>query len=115
MLTPERLKAVEGGLLFSRGRLSARATGFWNVLDDSIVNVTLATSPALNIRQRQNADKLRSAGVEVEADFRLPQSVSVGLTTAVIDSRFKGNTNLHVLPPTSDCGLQPGNQRTVRQ
>jgi outer membrane receptor protein involved in Fe transport len=93
-LTPERLKAVEGGLLFSRGRVSARATGFWNILDDSIVNVTLATSPSLNIRQRQNADKLRSAGVELEADLQLPHSMSVGATTALIDSRFKGDTSL---------------------
>ncbi len=93
-LTPERLKAGEAGVLFARGRVSARLTGFWNVLDDSIVSVTLATSPSLNIRQRQNADKLRSLGIEMEGDLRLSQSVSVGVTSAIVDARFKGNTSL---------------------
>jgi outer membrane cobalamin receptor len=93
-LTPERLKAGEGGLLFARGRASARLTGFWNVLNDSIVSVTLATSPSLNIRQRQNADKLRSLGIEMEGDLRLWQSVSVGVTSAIVDARFKGDTSL---------------------
>jgi outer membrane cobalamin receptor len=93
-LTPERLKAAEGGLLFSRGRASARVTGFWNVLDDAIVNVTLATSPTQNLRQRQNADKLRSVGVELEGDLRLPHSMSVAVTSAITDSRFKGDTSL---------------------
>jgi outer membrane receptor protein involved in Fe transport len=93
-LTPERLKAGEGGVLFARGRASARVTGFWNVLDDSIVSVTLATSPSLNVRQRQNADKLRSVGVEMEGDLRLSQSVTVGITSAIVDARFTGNTSL---------------------
>jgi len=93
-LTPERLRTGEIGLVASRGRTSARVTGFWSVLNDTITSVTLATSPALNIRQRQNADRMRSAGVEVEANVRLPHALSVALTGAFIDSRFTGRSRL---------------------
>lgn len=93
-LTPERLRAAEAGLIFSRGRTSARITTFWNLLDDTITTVTISTSPSLNIRQRQNADKMRSTGAEFEADVRLARSLSVALTSAVIDSRFTGRTRL---------------------
>lgn len=93
-LKPEKLTAGEGGLLFNHGRMSARATGFWNVLDDTITQVTISTSPSLNVRQRQNADKLRSIGVEFEGNLRLPHSVFVVVTSAIINSRFKGDTPL---------------------
>jgi outer membrane cobalamin receptor len=94
-LRPETLRAGDGGVLFSRGRLSARATVFWAVLDDTITNVTISTSPSLNVRQRQNADKMRSAGLEYEADLRLTSSWSVSVTGAIIDARFAGNTRLN--------------------
>ena len=55
-----------------RRRVSVRATAFWNVLDDAISNVTLSRTPPLITLQRQNADKVRSAGVEVEADVQDP-------------------------------------------
>jgi outer membrane cobalamin receptor len=93
-LIPERLKTVDGGLMFSRGRAAARVTGFWSVLDDTVTSVTLSTSPSLNIRQRQNADRMRSRGVEFEADVRLPYALSVAVTGAIIDSRFAGTTRL---------------------
>jgi outer membrane cobalamin receptor len=89
-LTPERLRTVDGGVSFSRGRAAARVTGFWSLLDDTVTSVTLSTSPSLNIRQRQNADSMRSAGVEFEADVRLPSAVSVAVTGSIIDSRFTG-------------------------
>ncbi|MCM3881148.1 MAG: TonB-dependent receptor [Vicinamibacterales bacterium] len=93
-LRPERLKGADGGLLMARGNLSARVTGFWNVLDDVITNVTLSTTPALIIKQRQNADRLQSTGVEFEGDVRLPASLSVRFSSAIIDARFKGDTSL---------------------
>jgi outer membrane receptor protein involved in Fe transport len=45
-------------------------------------------------KQRQNADKLRSAGVELEGDMRLPASLSVGFASAIVNARFKGDTSL---------------------
>ena len=93
-LAPERLKGGDGGVLAARGRVSARVTGFWNVLDDAITNITLSTTPTLITKQRQNADKLRSAGVEFEGDVRLPASLSVGFASAIVNARFKGDTSL---------------------
>ena len=93
-LDPERLKGGDAGLLFARGRASARVTGFWNQLDDVITNITLSTTPTLITKQRQNADKLRSTGVELEGDMRLPASLSVGFATAIVNARFKGDTSL---------------------
>ncbi len=93
-LKPERLKGGDAGLLMTRGHVSARVTGFWNTLEDVITNVTLSTTPTLITKQRQNADKLRSAGVELEGDVRLPASLSVGFASAVVNARFKGETSL---------------------
>jgi len=93
-LTPEQLRMADAGLVFTRGRAAARVTGFWSLLNDTVTSVTLATSPSLNIRQRQNAGRMRSAGVEFEADVRLPYAVSVAVTGAIIDSRFTGTTRL---------------------
>jgi outer membrane cobalamin receptor len=93
-LAPERLKGGEGGLLATRGRVSARITGFWNVLDDAITNITLSITPQLITKQRANADKVRSAGVEFEGDARLPGSLSVSFTSAIVNAQFAGSTSL---------------------
>jgi outer membrane cobalamin receptor len=90
-LEPEKLTAWEGGLMFSRRWASARVTGFWNVLDNAVTNVTVSTSPWMNVRRRQNVDRLRSNGVEFEGTLRLPQSVFVCLTSAITSSTFEGH------------------------
>lgn len=71
-LTAERLTGGELGIgvqpfgesVFVRGNL------FWNVIDDSIANVTLSTTPALITRQRQNLGAIRARGVELSALFK---------------------------------------------
>jgi outer membrane receptor protein involved in Fe transport len=93
-LAPERLQGGEAGVLAGRGRLSARATGFWNVLDDVITNITVSSTPQLITKMRANADKMRTAGVELEADVRLSASLSAGFSSAIVDARFKGETGL---------------------
>ena len=106
-LTPEHLKTADAGVVVSRGRAAVRVTGFWSVLDDTVTNVTLATSPALNVRQRQNADSMRSAGVEFEADMRLPYALSVAVTGALIDAQFTGTTPLqgYKIPQVAEYSL----------
>jgi outer membrane receptor protein involved in Fe transport len=94
-LLPERLTGGDGGLLFARGRLSTRVTGFWNVLDDVITNVTVSTTPQLIVKLRANADKMRTAGVEWELDWHVSPSWSAGVSTGIVDARFKGDTSLH--------------------
>jgi outer membrane receptor protein involved in Fe transport len=93
-LNPERLTGGDFGLLISRGRASARVTGFWNVLDDAITSVTLSSTPQLIVRQRANADRLRATGIEVEGDVRLPRSLTVTFTSGFVSSHFAGATEL---------------------
>lgn len=82
LLEPETLTGVEGGALYSAGRLSARATGFWNTLDGAISNITLSVTPSLITRERRNSDEIRSKGVEIEADFRVnPRLTTTGQVT----------------------------------
>ena len=90
MLTPERLKSAEAGVAFSRNLASIRVSGFWSVLDDAVTSVTVATSPELNVRRRENADRIRSRGLEFEGDLRLSRPLSLAVTGALIDSRFQG-------------------------
>jgi outer membrane receptor protein involved in Fe transport len=93
-LAPERLTGADAGVLATRGRVSARVTGFWNVLDDVITNVTLSSTPQLITKQRANADKMRTAGVEFEASARVRTSWSMAVSGAIVDARFKGETSL---------------------
>jgi outer membrane receptor protein involved in Fe transport len=87
-LDPERLTGVDGGILFTASRLSARVTGFWNQLDDAITNVTIATTPILIMRQRQNTDTVRAMGVEMEADVRPAARLTLGALVVFTHSRF---------------------------
>jgi outer membrane receptor protein involved in Fe transport len=93
-LDPERLTGADLGVQLSRGRASARITGFWNVLDEAITTVTLSSTPTLIIRQRANADTLRASGIELEGDVRLLPSLSLTLASALMRSRFSGDTDL---------------------
>jgi outer membrane receptor protein involved in Fe transport len=93
LLAPERLTGVEGGVVFTRGDVSARVTGFFNHLDDAVANVTTA----VNTRQRQNASQIRAAGVEIEADVRPHPAVSVRAFAAFTSSKFRSSEQLPAL------------------
>jgi outer membrane receptor protein involved in Fe transport len=93
-LLPERLKGADGGVLVSYRGLSARATAFWNILDDAITNVTLSTTPTLITKQRANADKVRAGGVEIEGDVRLGPSLTLTMAVGILRSKFAGSGSL---------------------
>jgi outer membrane receptor protein involved in Fe transport len=93
-LDPESLTGGDGGIFLSRQRVSARVTGFWNVLDGAITTVTLQNTPTLIVKQRANADRMRARGVEFEGDLRLPHSVSVNIASAILDSVYEGGTGM---------------------
>jgi outer membrane receptor protein involved in Fe transport len=74
-LEPERLTGGEAGAQQRWGPVDVRVTGFWNQVQDQILNVTLGTllpdCPAgTTCRQRQNVDLTRIRGVETEIEIR---------------------------------------------
>ena len=69
-LDPERLTGVEAGARWRVQALTTRATVYWNTLEDAVTNVTISSTPTQVTRQRQNTDTLRSAGAELEAEWR---------------------------------------------
>lgn len=89
LLQPERLTGVEGGLLVAGARSSARVTAFWNVLDQAIANITLLVTPTQITRQRQNADQIRAAGVEIEADWRPSRHLAFSALAVFTSSIFR--------------------------
>lgn len=91
LLEPETLTGVEGGVLVSLGRFSARTTAFLNNLDGAIANITLTSTPAQITRQRQNSDTIRASGVEFEADARMTSSLSVNGQVVLTSSHFRGS------------------------
>jgi outer membrane receptor protein involved in Fe transport len=93
-LVPEDAVGFEGAALVRRGRAAARLTGFWTRLDDAIVNVTLESTPTTILRQRQNAGRIRAAGIEFEADLRLKGYLSITGAAAFIDSVFTEGAGL---------------------
>jgi outer membrane receptor protein involved in Fe transport len=76
-LAAEWLTGAEGGGIFSFGRVTARATYFWNNVSDPVANVTLTTTPALITRQRQNLGNTQSTGVEAQLDARITRDWSI--------------------------------------
>jgi outer membrane receptor protein involved in Fe transport len=90
-LEPEHLNGVEGGVLYRRALLSLRATAFFNKLDGAISNITLTTTPSLITRQRRNSDEIRAKGVELEADYRLYQTISLNGQVTFTSSHFHGS------------------------
>lgn len=70
-LAAERADNFEGGMKFDRKRFAIRANGFWTRIRQPVANVTLSTTPTLITRQRQNAGETRSAGAEIEAQYKV--------------------------------------------
>ncbi len=75
-LKPERLTGGELGIVQRVGPVEARATAFWNDVQDLIANVTLATRlpdcpVGTTCRQRQNLDLARIRGFEAEVEIDL--------------------------------------------
>jgi len=81
-------------------RLFVRSNFFWNVIDDSVANVTLSTTPALITRQRQNLGAIRARGVEVSAITKPSRGWEIAGEYLLTDStvlRFPANRSLEGL------------------
>jgi outer membrane receptor protein involved in Fe transport len=70
-LLAERATNFEAGGAFRRGFTGFRVTTFITDIDRTISNVTISATPSLITRQRQNAGKTRTSGVEVDAETRI--------------------------------------------
>ena len=93
--SPNGLTGGDVGVMVTRGRVSARVTGFWNVLDEAITSITLSSTPQLIIKQRANADTVHASGLEVEASMRFSASLSATFASGFVSSTFQGDTSLH--------------------
>jgi iron complex outermembrane receptor protein len=100
-LTPEKLRGAEAGvdLGVPRGP-SLRLTGFWNELDDPIVNATIDATT----RQKQNLGKARIVGLESEAAWSFARRWSVNAAYTLAATRV-----LEAPPPAAGQSLV-GNQ-----
>ena len=67
-LEAERLRGGEAGALVSRGPLSLRLIAFDAEVRGAVANVTLGAAPGLVTRQRRNVGRVRSRGLEAEAE-----------------------------------------------
>jgi len=82
-LGAERLWGAEAGVEVEPLRtLTARVTGFWNVLEDPITNVTLPDGAG---RERQNLGKARVHGVETSLDWRVSRQWTALLGYTFVD------------------------------
>jgi len=93
-LAPETVTGVEAGARWQSldGRLFARANLFWTELHDAVGNVTLATTPSLITRRRENVGRVRDRGAELAADARLSSAWSVSAGYLLADSRVASST-----------------------
>jgi outer membrane receptor protein involved in Fe transport len=88
-LDAERLRGGEIGALWSgaNGRLSVRSDLFWVEVDRPVANVTLAVTPALITRQRENLGRTRSRGAEAELNAHLGGGLTLWAGGALTDAR----------------------------
>jgi outer membrane receptor protein involved in Fe transport len=73
LLGPELLHGGEAGLRLMRNRLLVSGVYFQENVDDPIANVTLAVTPQLITRQRQNMGALRARGADADLLLSLPR------------------------------------------
>jgi outer membrane receptor protein involved in Fe transport len=81
-------------------RLFVRSNLFWSEINDSVANVTLASTPALITRQRQNLGAMRARGIELSAITKLAQRWEISGEYLLTDStvlRFPANRSLEGL------------------
>jgi outer membrane receptor protein involved in Fe transport len=89
-LVAETLTGAEASWLHGATRLSWRGTVFATVLDDAVTNVTLQVTPVLTTRQRQNAARVRSRGVELEGEWRIDDRWAAVGNLTFTHARFAG-------------------------
>jgi outer membrane cobalamin receptor len=88
-LEAERAASGEGGIIanaFGR-RTLVRADAFCTEISQPVANVTLSITPSLTTRQRQNLGSTRSCGLEVDAQHRVNNYLSLSAGYLFVDAR----------------------------
>ena len=89
-LEAERLTGFDAGVrVAASSSLAVRATVFQMTVDDPVANVTLRSTPALIERQRQNLGATRSRGLELDAEWQLASSITLGAGYLFADARVR--------------------------
>ena len=78
-LNPERLTGAEAGLNITawQRKLDFRGTFFWSDIVNPVANVTLASTPNLIMRTKQNLGRTRSRGIEMDTVLRPANNVQI--------------------------------------
>ena len=98
-LKAEYANTFEGGVNINaiERRLNFRGNLFWTNVIDPVVSVTLATTPTLITRQRQNVGETRASGFELDAEFAVSRDLRLSASYLLVSSRvreFPGNPEL---------------------
>lgn len=96
-LAPESLFGVEAGADWTGESTRISVTAYRNSLDDLITNVTLSAAPSLIVRQRQNADRALTRGLEVELSRRWGRLTGEA-AYLLADSRFRSGARVPQVP-----------------
>ncbi|ADL00371.1 TonB-dependent receptor [Brevundimonas subvibrioides] len=102
-LVPETLQGLETGLSWQGPATTLTGTVFWNRIEDAIVNVTIGTGPGTFpragfvpaggvLRQRQNAGTIDATGLELTAEHRLGERVSLDGALSWTDAEVDGGS-----------------------
>lgn len=98
-LKAENAANFETGAIFGKNSFYLRGNFFYTAIENPVANVTLSVTPNLITRQRQNAGKTRTAGIEIETEKRF-RAFSFSLGYLLTDSRvseFPSNRELENL------------------
>ena len=112
-LVPEQLTGIEAGVARETDRLDLGATVFATRIEDAIVNVTIGAGPGVFpragfvpaggvLRERQNAGTIEAVGLELEAEARLREGLTLRGALAATDARVDGGSQAPQL-----TGLRP--------
>lgn len=88
-LRAEHAASGEGGVIvnaFGR-RTLLRADAFCTQISQPVANVTLSITPSLTTRQRQNLGRTRSCGIEVDAQHRVNNYLSLSAGYLFVDAK----------------------------
>ena len=77
---------------------NVRLTLFSMHVDDTIANVTIAQTPSLITRQRQNLGETRSRGAELDAEWRFARDWRASASWLFVDAKVVGGRRIPQVP-----------------